>query len=48
MKLMQASLGVRKDVERSFQLSGGSMKLVHSSLGVQRVANGSFHHCGVL
>ena len=44
VKLMQASLGVRKDVERSFHLSGGSVKLVHASLGVQRVPNSSFHH----
>ena len=44
MKLIQASLGVKKDAERSFQLCGGSLNLVHANLGVHRELKGSLHY----
>ena len=48
MKLVQASLDVRKDAERSFQLCGGSVNLVHANLSVHRDLKGSFHDSGGL
>ena len=44
MKLVQASLGVRKDAEHSFQLCGGSVNLVQANLGVHRELKGIFHY----
>ena len=44
MKLVQASLGVRKDAEHSFQLCGGGVKKVHANLGVHSELKGSFHY----
>ena len=48
MKLVQASLGVRIDVEHSFHHYGGPANLAHASLSVQRNPWSSFHHCGGL
>ena len=47
-KLVQASLGVRKDVERRFQHYGGSLKLLYANLSVYRYLKGSFHFSGGL
>ena len=44
MKLVQASLGVRKGAEHRFQLCGGRGNLVHANLGVHREIKGSFHY----
>ena len=48
MKVVQASLGDRKDVESIFHKCGGSRKLLHTSLGVQENPKSSFRHCAGL
>ena len=42
MKLAQASFGVRKDAEHSFQLCAGSTDLVHANLSVYRISKTVF------
>ena len=48
MKLVQASLGVRKDAEHSFQLCGGSVNFVHAKLvasfpGAQKIGGSAWY-----
>ena len=43
MKLLQASLGLRKDVEGSFHHCGGPVMLVQASLNAGKVSKGCFN-----
>ena len=44
MKVVQAILGDRKDVESIFYSRGGPAKLLHASSGVQEDPKSSFHY----
>ena len=46
MKLVQAYLSVRKDVESSFHHCGCPVKLVQDYLGTRTELESSFHYCG--
>ena len=45
-KLVQGSLGDRKDVENTFHHSQGPVKLVQASLGVKKEVERIFYHSG--
>ena len=45
MKLVQAYLSVRKDVESSFHHSGYHVKLVQDYLSTRKELESSFHYC---
>ena len=46
MKLVQASLCVRKDIGSSFHHYGGLANVVHGSFSVGKDSENSSHHCG--
>ena len=46
VKLMEASLYTRKDVECTLHRCGSPVKLVHACLGVRNDLDSSFHQCG--
>ena len=46
VKLVHASLNVRKDLESSFHRCGGPMKLVQVSLSARKDLESSLHGCG--
>ena len=45
MKLVQAYLSVRKDVESGFHHSGCPVKLVQDYLSTRKELESSFHYC---
>ena len=46
MKLVQACLSVRKDLESGFHHCAVPVKLVQACLCVRKELESSFHHCG--
>ena len=46
MKLVEASLYTRKDVESTLQYCGSPVKLGHACLSVRNDLDSSFHQCG--
>ena len=46
MKLVEASLYTRKDVESTLHCCGSPVKLVHACLSVRNDLDCSFHQCG--
>ena len=46
MKLVQACLCVRKDLESSFHHCGSPVKLVQACLRARKSLEFSFHYCG--
>ena len=45
MKIVQACLYVRKDLESSFHNFAGPVKLVQACLGARKDLESSFHNC---
>ena len=45
LKIVQACLYVRKDLESSFHNFAGPVKLVHARLGARKDLESSFHNC---
>ena len=46
MKLVQAFVSVRKDLESSFHHCGGPVELVQACLCARDDGESNFHHCG--
>ena len=47
MKLVQACLRAREDLENSFHHCGSPVKLVHACLSTRKELESCFQHCGV-